>query len=46
MARKFLNDQLVIASHNLGKVREMAKLVAPYDIAVTSAGDIGSNASD
>ena len=41
MARRFEEKRLVIASHNLGKVREMAKLVAPYDIAVTSAGDIG-----
>ncbi len=41
MARKFLANQLVIASHNLGKVREMAELMAPYDVAVVSAGELG-----
>jgi len=40
MARKFLDDQLVIASHNLGKVHEMAELMAPYDVAVVSAGKL------
>ncbi|MBR45560.1 MAG: non-canonical purine NTP pyrophosphatase, RdgB/HAM1 family [Rhodospirillaceae bacterium] len=41
MARKFVDDRLVIASHNLGKVREMAELMAPYDVAVVSAGELG-----
>lgn len=34
-------DRLAIASHNPGKVREIADLVAPYGIAVASAGDLG-----
>lgn len=34
-------DTLVIASHNPGKVREIAELVEPFGVAVTSAGDLG-----
>jgi XTP/dITP diphosphohydrolase len=34
-------DRLVIASHNPGKVREIAELVRPYGVAVLSAGDAG-----
>ncbi|MBO6783220.1 MAG: RdgB/HAM1 family non-canonical purine NTP pyrophosphatase [Alphaproteobacteria bacterium] len=41
MARPFDNDRLVIASHNAGKVREIAELLAPYDISVVSAGELG-----
>jgi XTP/dITP diphosphohydrolase len=33
--------RLVIASHNPGKVREIQELVAPYDVAVVSAGALG-----
>jgi len=33
--------RLVIASHNKGKVREIAELVAPYGIDVVSAGELG-----
>ncbi len=33
--------RLVIASHNPGKVREIAELMAPFGIAVVSAGDLG-----
>jgi len=32
---------LVIASHNSGKVREIRELMAPFQITVTSAGDLG-----
>ena len=32
---------LVIASHNPGKVREIAELLAPFDLKVRSAGDFG-----
>lgn len=39
MPRKFTEDTLVIASHNPGKVREIAELLAPYNIAVKSAGE-------
>jgi len=35
------SDRLVIASHNPGKVREIADLVEPRGIAVASAGEAG-----
>lgn len=41
MPRKFDADRLVIASHNRGKVREIADLLAPFGIALTSAADLG-----
>lgn len=34
-------DRLVIASHNPGKVREIADLLTPYGVEVMSAGDLG-----
>ena len=34
-------DRLVIASHNEGKVREIAELLVPYRVEVVSAGDLG-----
>ncbi|MBK1667640.1 non-canonical purine NTP pyrophosphatase, RdgB/HAM1 family [Rhodovibrio sodomensis] len=34
-------ETLVIASHNPGKVREIAELVAPFGVAVKSAGELG-----
>ena len=34
-------DRLVIASHNAGKVREIAELLAPYGVDVVSAGALG-----
>lgn len=40
MARRFQEDQLVIASHNLGKVREIADLLRPYGVKVISAGEL------
>ncbi len=33
--------RLVLASHNKGKLREIAELLAPYGIDVVSAGDLG-----
>src|SRR6476660_3167291 len=33
--------RLVIASHNEGKVREIADLLSPFDIYVVSAGGLG-----
>jgi XTP/dITP diphosphohydrolase len=36
-ARRFAERQLVIASHNAGKAREIAELLAPFDVAVVSA---------
>ena len=41
MHRRFGDDNLVIASHNAGKVAEIADLLAPLGIAVESAGDLG-----
>lgn len=40
MARQFTEKKLVIASHNLGKVSEIADLLAPYGVEVISAGDL------
>lgn len=37
MARIFQGGKLVIASHNPGKVREFADLLAPFDVQVISA---------
>src|SRR5215469_1858199 len=34
-------DRLVIASHNPGKVREIAELLEPHGVAVISAGELG-----
>ena len=41
MARAFEGDRLVIASHNQGKIREIAALMAPFGIAVLSAAALG-----
>jgi XTP/dITP diphosphohydrolase len=40
MTRTFTEDRLVVASHNKGKVSEIAALMAPYAIDVISAVDI------
>ena len=37
MARRFEEKELVIPSHNDGKVREIGELLQPYRIRVTSA---------
>ncbi len=39
--RRFTGGRLVIASHNRGKVREIAELLAPFGADVVSAGDLG-----
>ena len=44
MARAFREEKLVLASHNSGKVREISDLLAPYHIAVLSAGELGLDA--
>ena len=44
MARAFREEKLVLASHNSGKVREISALLAPYHIAVLSAGELGLDA--
>ncbi|HEY3910704.1 MAG TPA: RdgB/HAM1 family non-canonical purine NTP pyrophosphatase [Stellaceae bacterium] len=41
MTRRFAGDRLVIASHNPGKVAEIAELLAPFAIGVTSAEALG-----
>ena len=37
--RKFTDKTLVIASHNRGKIPEIAQLLAPYGLTLTSAAD-------
>ena len=37
MSRKFIYDQLVIASHNLGKIDEITELMAPLGITVKNS---------
>jgi len=41
MARRFTGDRLVIASHNQGKVGEIAALLAPFGIDAVAAGTLG-----
>jgi len=41
VTRTFDHGKLVIASHNKGKVREIGELLAPYGVAVVSAGELG-----
>ncbi|MYM55364.1 RdgB/HAM1 family non-canonical purine NTP pyrophosphatase [Thalassovita mangrovi] len=41
MQRKFDGDQLVLASHNKGKLREISALLAPFGIHVSSAAEHG-----
>lgn len=41
MAGQLHGKRLVIASHNLGKVREIADLLAPFALEVVSAKDLG-----
>ena len=41
MTRKLFPGPLVIASHNQGKVREIAALLGPYGVEPVSAGQLG-----
>jgi XTP/dITP diphosphohydrolase len=41
MARPFIGDRLVIASHNLGKVDEITAFLAPFAINTVSAAALG-----
>ncbi|MBP7064792.1 RdgB/HAM1 family non-canonical purine NTP pyrophosphatase [Ferrovibrio sp.] len=41
MARRFQGGRLVIASHNKGKLREIADLLAPFHVETVSAGALG-----
>ena len=40
-SRRFTGGKLVIASHNAGKVREIADLLRPFAVNVISAGSLG-----
>ncbi|MSO98173.1 MAG: RdgB/HAM1 family non-canonical purine NTP pyrophosphatase [Rhodospirillaceae bacterium] len=40
MARAFTAGRLVLATHNPGKVREIAELLAPFKVDVVSAGEL------
>lgn len=40
-ARKFAGDRLVVATHNSGKLREIAELLSPFGIAVLGAASLG-----
>ena len=39
--RSLVGRKILLASHNPGKLREIAELLAPYKIEVISAGDLG-----
>ena len=39
--RKFEGDRLLVATHNRGKLEEIAKLLQPFQISVLSAADLG-----
>ena len=38
---RLIHGQLVIATHNAGKLREMRELLLPYGIEPVSAADLG-----
>ena len=40
MARRFEGGRLVIASHNPGKVKEIAELLAPHKVTCVAAGEL------
>ena len=41
MVRKLSGTRLVVASHNPGKVREIADLIAPWNLQAVSVGELG-----
>ncbi len=41
MTRKFGGGQLVLATHNQGKLEEIADLLEPFGVSVMSAGSLG-----
>lgn len=41
MARRFTGPQLVIASHNAGKLVEITALLRPFDVATVGADELG-----
>lgn len=46
MTRAFTGDRLVIASHNKGKLREIAALVEPFGVTCSSASEFGLEEPD
>ena len=44
--RKLTEKHIILASHNKGKLKEIADLLNPFGIKVTSAGDLGLNEPD
>jgi len=40
MTRKFTGDQILIATHNAGKLAEMAELFAPFGVSVVGAQEM------
>ncbi|MFN3672026.1 MAG: RdgB/HAM1 family non-canonical purine NTP pyrophosphatase [Bosea sp. (in: a-proteobacteria)] len=40
-SHRLLTGKVVIATHNQGKLREMRELLAPYGVALVSAGELG-----
>ncbi len=45
-ARRFAADKLVIATHNPGKLREIAELMAPYGVTIVGAAQLGLDEPD
>lgn len=41
MARQFKEDRLIVASHNPGKVTEIADLLNPFGVSLVSAAELG-----
>ena len=41
MARQFTESKIVIASHNAGKIKEIAELLSPLGVSVISASEAG-----
>jgi XTP/dITP diphosphohydrolase len=41
MARRFTGDRLVVATHNPGKLAEIAELLAPFGVSLLSAAALG-----
>ena len=39
--RKFRGNELIIATHNTGKLEEIAALLKPFDVSCISAGSLG-----
>ncbi|VBB69816.1 Nucleoside 5-triphosphatase RdgB (dHAPTP, dITP, XTP-specific) [invertebrate metagenome] len=41
MSRPFAGTQLIVASHNKGKVQELTELLSPFHVEVVAAGALG-----